>query len=149
MNDKLVEELGMVFGESDVRRIIKILSRYTASVPCESEGLRECKYWDGIANKRSCENPTPDKTEPLAMDSIGCCPKCGVLIKDITHESLAVLADRNFLGVRLCKSNRNIWTISLRGPRLYFGKAVVFYGDTYQEAESKCRQYLEGLEDVK
>ena len=41
-----------------------------------------------------------------SLDSVGCCPKCGTLIRDMSHESLAELAEKKGYGIRieiLCK----------------------------------------------
>lgn len=61
------------------------------------------------------------------------------------QEPLAVLADRIGAGrIAIGRSSvNNDWAIEIGGGFKWF------YGLTYSEAESKAREYLNGLEDVK
>ena len=80
----------------------------------------------------------PVKEAVVEVDSIGCCPKCGALIKDMTHEPLAVLADRKDTMLdAVGKTSHDVWFILINGRR--------FTGSTYPAAEQAARAFLEAL----
>lgn len=80
-------------------------------------------------------------------------PLLEILIDKLSHhpapetESLAELADRKGVRLRQSKNEKGIWFISLRKPKSVFGYRTVTTGQPYSEAESKAREYLNGLPD--
>jgi len=121
------EERAYSKGVESVQKIIgEIISRHKKHAPCPCAEIESLRKRDGII---------------FVHD------------KSTAYEPLAELADRKGVYISDIRRRSTTWWIHLDAPKttivltdgLYHG----YSGETYTEAESKARQYLEALPDVK
>ena len=87
---------------------------------------------------------------PRGLELHTACPEVRAaieLLQSPTPEPLAVLADRKGYSIQVEGSCD--WVVALKSLRKYNSELVpyAFIADTYAEAETKARQYLESLPD--
>ena len=71
-----------------------------------------------------------------------------ILSRHPEDEPLAVLADKKGWWIDAMGNTTDEWFIQIKRGRAYENKGwESFEDDTYAKAESKAREYLEGLED--